>query len=440
MQPERFINMKIDFNKENNTRNSPKNQALTTFTPLHPDFLSNPERAFQEHFTPNKRKGIDRMFEHIQKNGVQHKPQKYWAKIFGVCHITANAWIKQFESLGLINRIKGKKVVRYVMEPDAYQISPYFSYPDVKSRFSKYIPSLKYFSLALLVVTSLFSSGGVLANGNYTKTSYKEKVIRNLRLNNRASRKVIGVLEHSNWNGAMDFETVIPDYIQRLSCLEFTRAGMVRLLPYPSDALAYAQRCLINTKKFVKNPFAYFISLCDQYCKDYEIKPNWQVMELAQKAFHFKNSDDMVTTNVVNKKKVPQARAIKSTSLSVKSSAISSPSPQNHKRDMTISNELTIAEQVSAIRKKHDKLEEIERRRNAEMQYAKPQAGKKTSGSVKRPIPPDVLESYSRTKQIQAAQKEQPKKAVMQDENTLKRFASWGLDPVTFKKVNQETE
>jgi len=68
----------------------------------------------------------------------------------------------------------------------------------------------------------------------------------------------------------------VSEGIRRCTMLNLSKWGQIKLSAFPDEAIDFAYQQLKHANP--RDPFAWFISLCLQYCKDNKIAPNWNRM------------------------------------------------------------------------------------------------------------------------------------------------------------------
>lgn len=400
----------INFNRHNNSTSFSSKQIKINKNSLNSEFISN-SSLFLKRKSIYELKALDRFIAFMESRGWEATSYRILANIFGCSDNNAYKWTHKWSKEGLIEIHNGKQISYLRKEANSYKLSPYFSFQDVRSNLSHILPSLKFLPLLLLSVMNVFccDQNNVYQNLNYIS---KRKVIRNLTLNNKIHPSAIRILEKIKWSEKMDEVTTIPSYINNVSSIKLTRSGKIRLSGYPSAAITFADVHIKRTKKFVKNPFSYFISLCDQYCKDYEIKPNWEQVELLKKIFGFRDSDAMLSSSAIYNKGLPSKQKATESQPILIPSCYQKPSPPFLKRE-------GLNPETKSI--KHS-LDEINRRRNIQNQYAKPE----TYSSSRRP-------EWQPTPHIPAPIPHE-RRGIMSEKATA-LLAGWGIDPLKFAKA-----
>lgn len=76
----------------------------------------------------------------------------------------------------------------------------------------------------------------------------------------------------------MDMEgSPIRESIRSLKSLNLTKWGQIELMKFPDDAIEHAARSLIMTRP--KEPMLYFLKICHEYCKNNNIRPDYDTMK-----------------------------------------------------------------------------------------------------------------------------------------------------------------
>lgn len=286
----------------NSKRINTKNQEVLKGFFLSQEFLSDPEVYF-ERMSKAQRDAFDVLIKLWRQNGdgFSISNQKL-ANIMGCSYATVNRWKAEWVKHGLL-KSEAVFVSDYGLavrqQASKYFLSNYFKLPDTESLLGYLLPSLKLLTIALLAVFSSYSSQDNLYNQKYNNLNIIRRDIRNLTI--RRTGYAWDLVRRSGRMG-LKIDDVIPSHVHRITELNLTNAGKMRLSVYPGAAILDARGKIKITKKFIKDPFAYFVSLCEQYCKDNDIRPDWNVFELSKKVFHWQPGTPMLKSFAVNAK------------------------------------------------------------------------------------------------------------------------------------------
>ncbi len=149
-----------------------------------------------------------------------------------------------------------------------YKLSSFFFNPAIQSRLKHIFRPLRALSLGLL---KSFSSD---------VTQVFKKLIKNL-INPIVQRPA----EESSMQFTQTYhgDKPVSVAIRELKVINLTRAGQIKLSPFPDEAILDAANAFTYAKN-VKEPFNWFYKLCFDYCKRNDIDPDWSFMhELVDK-------------------------------------------------------------------------------------------------------------------------------------------------------------
>lgn len=108
------------------------------------------------------------------------------------------------------------------------------------------------------------------------------------------SSGVLSMLDTKKNYGEAKLE--IPQIIKDITPkLQLTLRGQIKLMVFSHDILKYAKTKL-DKAKYVKNPYKLFLHFCNEYCKEYNIIPTWNVQKELEIIFKF-DSDYPYTTH-----------------------------------------------------------------------------------------------------------------------------------------------
>lgn len=285
----------------NSKRINNKNQEILKGFLLSQEFVTDPE-SFFEKMSKAERTAFDRLIVVWKKEGNRFSlSNQRLADLMGCSSATVNRWKARWIKHGLLTseavyvKLPGQPTLQ---KPNYYSISPYFKCEDSISTLGHLLPSLKLLALALLTVFGSHLNPSFLDKQYYNRVNIRRD-IKNFNINNTALAWRIA--ERSGRMG-LALNDVIPFHVRCITELKLTPAGQMRLSAYPGAAITYARNGIRRTKKFIKNPFAYFVALCEQYCKECDIKPDWRLLELTQKVFGWKSDEPMLKSLAVNAK------------------------------------------------------------------------------------------------------------------------------------------
>lgn len=200
--------------------------------------LGSPERTLLNYLIPQ--------WERFALNGRRfYLSQTRIGKELGFCRQRINKAFGALASLGLVTKHK-----RYD-DTSVYTVSRYFYFGDVRARLAKILSCLRFLPLALLTTTSI-------------------------------ETRLLGIkLSHRNTVSRGEVMSMIPDYVRdvKIPGYNLTLVGRIKLSAFTKEAIEHAQDAIEYTKKEVKNPYMYFMSLCLRYTQEHDLEPNWALVE-----------------------------------------------------------------------------------------------------------------------------------------------------------------
>jgi uncharacterized protein YxeA len=208
--------------------------------------------------------------------------------------------------------------------PNEYHVNPKFIELAHKARLDHLLPALKklkWFCLSLLMVTgSLFSrykvdnaylchpKGKVILTKNLTSPSGRIKRIKRARIRNFRNQEMRNFLKRVRKVAKEEWDPVnviqrVPLRIRQVKVIKLTPHGMMRLMCFPDEAIAWAEQKLNKSSKFIYDPFAYFVQLCNEYCKIHDIEPDYTRFNAVKESYGYRDDKPMVHVDVVYRKK-----------------------------------------------------------------------------------------------------------------------------------------
>lgn len=269
------------------------------------DFIKDPEGVI-ETWSKSQLQGMRRFIHTIMKwDGSATLTTPELALDWGCSPASACRWKRDWIELKLITVtpcFREMENGRRLQTANIYELSPYFYTEEGRSKLSQYFPSLKYLALSLLTVMGALFTNGSIANEYYERGRIKERVIRTLVLN----KKITGecgafAMTREARSKRMGLESFIPSWVKEIWILQLTDAGKIRLACYEPAAIKYAQENLAKTTKFIENPFAYFITLCEAATANFGLSKNIDFLNSLKKAFRVCSTDEMLLSKVINK-------------------------------------------------------------------------------------------------------------------------------------------
>lgn len=175
-------------------------------------------------------------FSHYYK--TIYPSQTTIAQEVGLSRVHVNRIIRDLVSYGFIAKKRRYNATSY------YQVSPYFTFADIRQKLSKFFKSLYALPLALLLSFT----------PNVTLTNIKD--IRNMFYKSHHQRRRVMVNEH----------ILIPKYVLELKLdgIELSREQKIKLCAFNKQTISAAIDKFKNAKD-VRNPYNYFFKLCLDY-------------------------------------------------------------------------------------------------------------------------------------------------------------------------------
>lgn len=242
-------------------------------------FKKNPH-AYIQSLTKSETKILDAMLYGASVFTTHYQSKNSIAAIVGCSEKTVERALNKFQSSGLLARN-----YRH-FNSNQYKISSWFRNPFNKLLISNVLKNIKMLPIALLCIAAATQSieQNVAQhkienkNNNYI---YKPSVIERVTLTRARARD--GFLKKENTFGMKHFirkidnpsMPVSPAVLKLKGVLPLSKWGQLKLTAFPDAAIGYA-RGNLKSLQSLKDPFAYFISLCLKYCKEKHIKPDFK--------------------------------------------------------------------------------------------------------------------------------------------------------------------
>ena len=248
--------MVISISKNNVNRNKYTSQEWSEADcwPIN-KIIEDPEYFFRNR-TETERKIIEQFIRLSYKYKNIYLRQDTLASYLKISRQHCNRLIKWMKDCGLL-------VVEYRhMLSCHYKLSSFFFNSSIQSRLKHIFRPLRALSLGLLTV---FSSD---------VTQCFKKLIKNL-INPIVQRSAES--EMKQFNQTYHGDKPVSVAIRELKVINLTRAGQIKLSPFPDEAILEAANAFKFAKK-VRDPFSWFYKLCFDYCKRNDIDPDWAFM------------------------------------------------------------------------------------------------------------------------------------------------------------------
>jgi hypothetical protein len=169
----------------------------------------------------------------------------------------AHRIIKQLCQMGLLQKITTPFQSCY------YQVNPMLLNPDVRRRWSHVFYAFRFLSLILLF------------SGLQSKN-----VVRRISDHRSFNTSVIGSLKREQKKGKVMALYKTDEQIEIINRLgkelKLTPLGHIKFRPYPFECIQYAYDKLKYARN-VQNSTVWMLKLCNEWCKDNNITPDWAV-------------------------------------------------------------------------------------------------------------------------------------------------------------------
>lgn len=201
--------------------------------------------------------------------------QKYLGSLVGISREWCNKILLRLERSGLILSNYNH------MHSCHYKLSSWFSNPYVASALSHIFKSLRV-PLLFALFPNAASEPVFVQPFTRTKDSNSYSYFR-YRIPS-CHREIMDGYSHSTKKIAalifkkgerMSPENPISLAIREIKSLSLTKWGQIRLSCYPDEAIVYADKVFTYSHK-LKDPFAFFVYQCQEYCKSNGLIPDWQ--------------------------------------------------------------------------------------------------------------------------------------------------------------------
>lgn len=279
-----------------NTKNK-KNQDWQKKDCWPADFITKDPYKYFLKFHSTKTNLINIIIGLWNKNGgTVFVLQRILGKWLGICRQRVNEILGELEDLGIL--IRHYRHMRSCL----FKLSSWFMNPYVASALS---PILKAIRTPLLY---LMFSNQVSEAINQTKTTrIKERKIYlftdNSQQQGYSNRNSLSTKRIVKMNAEISIKNPISIAIRELTCISLSKWGQIRLSVFPDAAILYAAENFKYGYK-LKNAFGFFFQLCQDYCKNNKIQPDWQYSQ--QLAVKYKMPENAVMLIEKKESKAPE--------------------------------------------------------------------------------------------------------------------------------------
>jgi len=163
-----------------------------------------------------------------------------------------------------------------------YAVHPFFMIPQVRVRLSslfeclKWLPLILLYSISHIALTEAFQRDAthiVPVNKIYlTRFGYKYTHVYKLT-DSRYDPFPLKPKKVFNVYGSEKRSELILHITQEMG---LTKVGQCKLIPFPYEAISYAYEKLFLSPSAIHDVWPWFISLCKEYCRVNDIKPDWR--------------------------------------------------------------------------------------------------------------------------------------------------------------------
>lgn len=276
------------------TNKKPDNKVFFTDSKPVDSFISSPEKVIQS-LPKWLRKTLDYLCMLSNTFRTVFPSYKTLGGYAGVCETTIKSGVKRLVELGLIAKnYLHRRSCRFV-------VSSWFRKVHNRMRLSNWIVAFKWLPLDLLVpyrnCPNLNRRNGCLCEYCLPYIidikNYKSQLSNLVSLT--TSRRILsydivslslgGEKRLPQKRSVMNFNPIsIP--IRSIKSLRLTKWGQIRLMAFPEKAVEYAEDKMKYAQvSSLKDPFKFFTSLCVDWCKREEIKPNWEIVAHLETAY-----------------------------------------------------------------------------------------------------------------------------------------------------------
>jgi hypothetical protein len=278
-------------------------QILSAPTKFSDKIISNEEHYFSK-MAPAKKLILNELIGKSSQYVDIWISQSTMGKSSSVTREYANRVIKEFERDGILN-----KQYRH-MTTCLYKLNSIFNDYEMRKKLSIIFPALRLipfvwmFSCQTANITEVinlnlvFSSSYSLCNNLSSDTQVSKKLRARVRGGQgeeiKKPKKEVVVIENP-------INQSIKDIIE----LKLTKWGQIRLMCFPDEAIRYArEKCKFANIDKIRNPFAWFFAMADEYCAMHSIRPDFSAsQQLAQLCNQPENAKLLIEDKIIGEKK-----------------------------------------------------------------------------------------------------------------------------------------
>lgn len=206
------------------------------------------------------------------------------AKELGISRQHCNELLGQLVVAGIImSNYRHKKSCQY-------KFSSYFNLMEVRTSLRHLIPSFKWINIAVLTTTLLHQE----TFPNSVTTQIRSPFVfiktippRILNVGGLYTSKVVNFeamrFSHRKKRKFVMKNPIMPE-IRHIPGVNFTMQNQIGLSLFPAEAIRFAMKEFIQCKD-IRNPFGWIRTVCNKYCQEKGIQPNYQWVTALETAY-----------------------------------------------------------------------------------------------------------------------------------------------------------
>ena len=206
------------------------------------------------------------------------------AKMLGISRQYCNYLLGQLIAAGIImSNYRHKKSCQY-------KFSSYFNLMEVRTRLRNLIPSFKWINIAVLTTTLLHQEtfpNSVTTQIRSPFVFIKTILPRLSKVGGLYTSKVVHFeatrFSHRKKRKFVMKNPIIPE-IRHIPGVSFTVQNQIGLSLFPAEAIRFTLKEFLQCKD-IRNPFGWFRTVCNKYCQEKGIQPNYQWVTALEAAY-----------------------------------------------------------------------------------------------------------------------------------------------------------
>lgn len=325
---------------KNNEKTLARQQKPLRHNKIHPWIELDPVQEFEK-FTQLKLSLIDWLM-HKNRVWVLTEPsQDYIGKQLGCHRVTINRIIQDLYQEGILSYLYRHR------HTCVYYVSDFFRQPHLRKKLQHLFPSITMLGLSISLITSAFQNEMLHqlrkrsikrdnnSVSNYYYLSLRTSYFKNTRaLGARDAREDISIKKLSSERAMFDIQA-FRSYIQRLTKLNVSTWGAIKLSAFPTEVLVHCAQDIQREERSLSF-YNELFNRCWQYCKERDIPID--IYLIAERGAHANvSSGDSVLYEEKNHK-----REVSSTISSLKDPLLTEEKESEYE-DMKRKNKITMA-------------------------------------------------------------------------------------------------